>query len=138
MIIHTNMGEIKLGKCVGDLESLPELCFECEILSQNLYDEVENIISEEKKRQFDKNKAYFNELGYDSLEEFEAANTVNEYSYIILLLKKTSDKIIALYEKGGTDERELLDYYACVRLDLKDSKQELKEFILSALEHYYF
>lgn len=138
MIIHTNMGEIKLGKCVGDLESLPELCFECKILSQNLYDEVENIISEEKKRQFDKNKAYFNELGYDSLEELEAANTVNEYSYIILLLKKASDKIIALYEKGGTDERELLDYCACVRLEIKDSKQELKEFILSALEQYYF
>ncbi len=138
MILHTNMGEIKLGKCVGDLESLPELCFECEILSPNLYDEVENIISEEKKRQFDKNKAYFNELGYDSLEEFEAGNTANEYSYIILLLKKASDKIVALYEKGGTDERELLDYCASVRLEIKDSKLELKEFILSALEHYYF
>lgn len=138
MIIHTNMGEIKLGKCAGDLESLPELCFECKILSQNLYDEVENILSEEKMRQFDKNKAYFNELGYDSLEELEAANTINEYSYIILLLKKASDKIIALYEKGGTDERELLDYCACVRLEIKDSKQELKEFILSALEQYYF
>lgn len=138
MILHTNMGEIKLGKCVGDLESLPELCFECEILSPNLYDEVENIISEEKKRQFDKNKAYFNELGYDSIEEFEAGNNVNEYSYIILLLKKASDKIVALYEKGGTDERELLDYCTSVRLEIKDSKQELKEFILSALEHYYF
>lgn len=138
MIIHTNMGEIELGKCVGDLESLPELCFECEILSQNLYDEVENIISEEKKRQFDENKVYFNELGYDTLEELEAANTINEYSYIILLLKKASDKIIALYEKGGTDERELLDYCACVKLEVKDSKQRLKEFILSALEQYYF
>lgn len=138
MIIHTNKGEIKLEKCVGDLESLPELCFECKILSSNLYNEVENIISEEKERQFDENKAYFNELGYCSLEELEAGNAVNEYSYIILLLKKASDKITALYERGGTDKRELLDYCVNVRLELKDSKQELKEFILSALEYYYF
>lgn len=138
MIIHTNKGEIELIKCTGDLESLPELCFECKILSENLFDEVENIISEEKKRQFDESKAYFKKLGYGSLEEFEADNVVNEYSHIILFLKKDTDKITALYEKGGTDERELLDYCACARLQLEDSKQELKVFILSALEHYYF
>ena len=135
MIIHTNMGEIKIGKCVGDVESLPRMCFECKILNKNLYDEVENIISEEKKRQFDKNKSHFNELGYGSLAEFEAGNAVNDHSYIIFFLRRTSDKITALYEKGGTDERKLLDYCASVRLEIEDSKQELKAFILSALEH---
>ena len=119
-------------------ESLPELCFECKILSQNLYDEIENIILEEKKRQFHQKKVYFNEMGYKTLEEFQADNAINEYSYIILFLRRTSDKVIALYEKGGTDERELLDYCASVKLELKDTKQELKEFILSALGHYYF
>lgn len=49
MIIHTNKGEIELGKCTGGLESLPELCFECEILSPKLQDEVKNIISQEKR-----------------------------------------------------------------------------------------
>ena len=138
MIIHTNKGEIELIKCAGDLESLPELCFECKILSQNLYDEIENIILEEKKRQFHQKKVYFNEMGYKTLEEFQADNAINEYSYIILFLRRTSDKVIALYEKAGTDERELLDYCASVKLELKDTKQELKEFILSALGHYYF
>lgn len=138
MIIHTNRGEIELLKCSGDLEALPELCFECKILSPKLYAEVENMILEEKKRQFDENKAYFYELGYTSLEELEADIAVNEYSYIILFIKKASDKITALYEKGGTDERELLDYCARVSLELKDTKQELKTIILSALEHYYF
>ncbi len=138
MIIHTNKGEIELGKCTGDSECLPELCFECKILSENLIDEVENIISEEKKRQFDESKVSFNKLGYGSLEKFEADNVVNEYSHIILFLKKDTDKITALYERGGTDERELLDYCACARLELEDSKQKLKEFILAALEYYYF
>ena len=122
MIIHTNKGEIELIKCAGDLESLPELCFECKILSQNLYDEIENIILEEKKRQFHQKKVYFNEMGYKTLEEFQADNAINEYSYIILFLRRTSDKVIASYENR----------------ELKDTKQELKEFILSALGHYYF
>lgn len=138
MIIHTNKGEIELGKCTGGLESLPELCFECEILSPKLQDEIKNIISQEKKRQFKENKAFFKELGYGSIEELEADNAVNEYSYIILFLKKDSDKIVALYEKGGTDKSEHLDYCASIKLELNDSKRKLKELILSALEQYYF
>lgn len=138
MVIHTNKGEIELGKCTGGLESLPELCFECKILSANLWDEIKDIISREKKRQFKENKAYFNELGYSSLEELEADNAINEYSYIILFLKKDSERITALYEKGGTDKSERLDYCASIRLELNDSKHSLKELILSALEQYYF
>ncbi|MCM1287671.1 MAG: hypothetical protein NC240_05125 [Clostridium sp.] len=138
MLIHTDKGEIKLGKCEGGMEVLPEFYFACELLSEALRDEVEALIAQDKQKLFDANKEYFTKLGYSSFVEFEAENVMNEYSYIVLFLRKDTDRVDAVYEKGGTDDIGFLDYNATVKLEIKENKQELKELILSVLEDCFF
>ncbi|MCM1083757.1 MAG: hypothetical protein NC393_09845 [Clostridium sp.] len=138
MLIHTDKGEIKLVKSEGGMEVLPEFCFACELLSETLRDEVKALIVKDKQKMFDANKAYFTKLGYSSVAEFEAENVMNEYSYIVLFLQKDSERVDAVYEEGGTDKMGFLDYNATVKLEIKESKQEFKELILSVLEDCFF
>ncbi len=139
MIIHTNKGQLKVGKVVGDMETLPQLCFECELLSEALKNDASIIVKREKQAAFEKVKDSYIDKKYKSVDELEKAfPIIDEYKYLILYFSKNSDKVTGLYEEGGIDATEIIEYAVSMELEVTDSKKELKDLIMSALEAYYF
>lgn len=139
MIIHTNKGQLKVGKIVGDMETLPQLCFECELLSEALKNDAGNIVKRQKQAVFEEMKGSYIDKKYKSVDDFEAEfPIINEYKYLLLFFSKNSDKVSGLYEEGGIDANEIIEYAVSMEIEVTDSKKELKDLILSALEAYYF
>lgn len=109
MIVHTNRGEIMLNGLISDIDFLPHMCFECEVLSGELKSEI-------------------------SVND----HPTDKYKYIILFVRGDSEEIHAIYREGDSDENAELPYDVSVELTVTETKCELKPFITSALEQCYF
>ncbi|MCM1272821.1 MAG: hypothetical protein NC225_04410 [Clostridium sp.] len=109
MVIHTNRGEVMLKDLISDIDFLPHMCFECEVLSGEL---------KSKLKQHDKSE--------------------DRFHYIILFVHRGSEEIQAIYREGDSDENAEFPYDVSLELTLSETKSQLKPLIYETVEQCYF